>query len=509
MKYSVLYVLSFFLSFPILGQQVNPREYAATISQQDLKKLLTIIASDSLEGRETGTRGQKMAAAFIAEEFKQLGLHPVVPTQTGPSFLQNFTLENYAENGIYLGSGDNRFSLGDDILFAGLNGMEHPLKNKIVFIPHEKTKNFAGIKIRDNIVLVAGINMTTNEQRELTANAYKHGANMVIIIPFKSREAFKKYKRSEGRNYARRHYAFAQMADKRMPRGYFLVSPQIGASLLGVTQEVMQNLLDSGLNADEINKLNARKRTISYFTSLPTKQITTENILGYLEGTDKKDELVVITAHYDHLGHRGEIIYNGADDDGSGTTSVLEIAEAFAKAKAGGHVPKRSILFMMFTGEEKGLIGSQYYTSHPIFPLATTVVDLNIDMVGRHDKAHDGNREFVYVVGSDRLSSDLHQLSEQTNATFTHLSLDYTYNDENHPDRIYYRSDHWNFAKHQVPIIFYFNGVHEDYHQPTDTVDKIEFDLLQKRAQLVFYTAWAIANKDQRLVVDKIKDVKP
>jgi Zn-dependent M28 family amino/carboxypeptidase len=270
----------------------------------------------------------------------------------------------------------------------------------------------------------------------------------------------------------------------------------------------MATMLSEGIPDSFIDKINSKELSISYFTSLPSISIDTENVLGYLEGTDKKDEVIVITAHYDHIGLRGEQINNGADDDGSGTSAVIEVAEAYALAKAAGHGPRRSILFMTVTGEEKGLIGSHYYTNNPVFPLESTVVDLNMDMIGRHDKVHDDDREFVYLVGSDRLSTELHELSEKANSTFTKLSLDYTYNDESHPMKIYYRSDHWNFAKHNVPIIFYFNGVHDDYHRPTDTVDKIEFDLLQKRAQLVFYTSWIIANREQRLVIDKLQNTE-
>jgi Zn-dependent M28 family amino/carboxypeptidase len=257
-------------------------------------------------------------------------------------------------------------------------------------------------------------------------------------------------------------------------------------------------------NYGDIEKIKPGK--ITYATEMMISEVETENVLGYLEGSDKKDELVIVTAHYDHIGRNGEQINNGADDDGSGTTSVMEIAQAFVEAKKAGHGPRRSMLFMTVTGEEKGLLGSAYYTNNPIFPLENTVVDLNIDMIGRTDEAHVEDREFVYLVGSNRLSSELHDLSEEVNKTFTNLSLDYTYNDENHPDRIYYRSDHWNFAKNNVPVIFYFNGTHDDYHRPTDTVDKIEFDLLQKRAQLVFYTAWVVANRDNRLVVDQLED---
>ena len=157
---------------------------------------------------------------------------------------------------------------------------------------------------------------------------------------------------------------------------------------------------------------------------------------------------------------------------------------------------------MTVTGEEEGLFGSENYVTHPVFPLANTVVDLNIDMIGRTDPGHSQDKNYVYVIGSDKLSTKLHELSENTNNTYSRLALDYTYNDQNHPEMLYYRSDHWNFAKNNVPIIFYFDGIHEDYHKPSDEVGKIEFDILAKRAQLVFHTAWEIANREERIVPD-------
>ena len=247
----------------------------------------------------------------------------------------------------------------------------------------------------------------------------------------------------------------------------------------------------------------------NYLQNIPVEYLrgmandASENVVAYIKGTEKPDEYVVISAHYDHLGISGATVYNGADDDGSGTSAVLEIAEAFQKAVKEGHGPKRSVVFLNLTGEEEGLFGSRYYTEHPIFPLENTVVDLNIDMVGRFDVKHAEHPEFVYLIGADKLSTELHNLSEATNKKYTKLVLDYTYNDENDPNRFYYRSDHYNFAKNNIPIIFYFNGVHEDYHKITDTPDKIRYDLLQKRAKLVFYTAWEIANRKNRLVVDK------
>jgi hypothetical protein len=233
------------------------------------------------------------------------------------------------------------------------------------------------------------------------------------------------------------------------------------------------------------------------------KTVETENVIAIIKGSEKPDEYVVITAHLDHVGITDGEIYNGADDDGSGTVALLEIAEAFKKAADKGKGPKRSIVFLHVTGEEKGLLGSAYYADNPVYPLANTVVNLNVDMIGRIDPTRrEKNRDYVYLIGSDHDSIDLHELSEQTNAESVNMTLDYRFNDKNDPNRFYYRSDHYNFAKNGIPIIFYFTGTHADYHQPSDTPDKIEYDLLELRSKLIFYTAWNIANRDKRIVVD-------
>ncbi|MCI2227906.1 M28 family metallopeptidase [Polaribacter sp. MSW13] len=235
---------------------------------------------------------------------------------------------------------------------------------------------------------------------------------------------------------------------------------------------------------------------------------SSENVVAFIKGTEKPDEIVVISAHLDHEGIKNGKIYNGADDDGSGTVAVLEIAEAFQKAVKAGKGPKRSILFLHVTGEEKGLLGSKYYTENPLFPIANTVCDLNIDMIGRIDDRHKADPNYVYLIGSDKLSTELHNLSEAVNKKYMNINLDYKYNDENDPNRYYYRSDHYNFAKHNVPIIFYFNGTHVDYHKHTDTPDKINYELLENRTRLVFYTAWEVANRENRIIADKVEQKK-
>ena len=253
------------------------------------------------------------------------------------------------------------------------------------------------------------------------------------------------------------------------------------------------------------------KKLGSYYQKVPSSFMKkrgggnlpdSENILAFIEGSEKPKEIIVVSAHYDHVGTKNGVVYNGADDDGSGTVAVMQIAKAFQSAKKKGKGPKRSVLFLHVTGEEHGLFGSSYYSENPVFPLSNTIADLNIDMIGRDDAANRG-KSYVYVIGSEMLSSELKIINEAANKKTHNLELNYKYDDPNDPDRLYYRSDHYNFAKQGIPVGFYFDGIHEDYHPPTDDAEKIDFNLLQKRTQLIFTTAWELANRNSRIVVDK------
>ncbi len=230
-----------------------------------------------------------------------------------------------------------------------------------------------------------------------------------------------------------------------------------------------------------------------------------ENIWAFIEGSEKPEEVIVISAHYDHVGIENGEVYNGADDDGSGTSALLEIAQAFQMAKKAGHGPKRSIIFLHVTGEEHGLLGSRYYSENPLFPLANTVADVNIDMIGRRDALHADTNNYVYIIGANRLSSELDHISATMNQKYVGLDLDYRFNDPKDPNRFYERSDHYNFAKFGIPSVFFFNGVHADYHKKSDEPNKIEYDALEKRTQLAFVIAWELANRKDRIVVDVIK----
>ena len=243
----------------------------------------------------------------------------------------------------------------------------------------------------------------------------------------------------------------------------------------------------------------------SYFQKVPLRgKLHTYNVMGFVEGSTYPDEVIIVSAHYDHLGSKKGKIYRGADDNASGTSALMEISQSFTLAVKDGNRPKRSVLFLALGGEEKGLIGSAYYADdNPIFPLENTVANLNMDMIGHLDELHPKDPNFVSIVGSDWQSTDLHVIHEKANKEYVNLELDYTFNSISHPERFFYRSDQYNFAKHGIPVIFYTSGDHEDYHQVTDTIDRLKFERIKKVAQLVFHTAWEIANRDERIKVDK------
>ena len=232
--------------------------------------------------------------------------------------------------------------------------------------------------------------------------------------------------------------------------------------------------------------------------------VKTENVAAIIKGDVYPNEYIVLTAHLDHVGIEDGEIYNGADDDGSGSMALLEIAQAFKLAELDGNKPKRSIVILHVSAEEKGLLGSEYYSENPLYPLDETITNLNVDMIGRTDPTRESdNDNYIYLIGTDRLSSMLHETSEKVNSRTVNLELDYRFNAWDDPNRFYERSDHFNFAKNNIPVIFYFSGTHEDYHGPGDTPDKIRYDLLTQRSRLIFHTAWELANMDKRIEVDQ------
>ncbi len=475
----------------------NPKAFAKSITIEDLQKHLYIIADDAMQGRETATEGQRKAAAYIENEFKSIGLLPG-STSGYQMFFPVYvdSLQNAA-----ISVNDQPFIPGRD--FSVNLGDNHPASYRFSEVV------FAGYGISDS---------THNDYQDLNVN----GKLVMVLsegvagdIPEDNRKRFSLYTQQINalKNGAAALLVVSKVIDTPAIKGRMYVNKYRNAlriNTFSVSEALAEAIIGKDLSTLKPGIQNESAPGRSYKSDIALDfnktaiPMQSSNVLGLLEGSDLKDEYVVLTAHYDHLGTKDGIVWNGADDDGSGTVTILELAKAFAKAKAAGKGPRRSILFMTVSGEEKGLWGSDYYSSHPVYPLNKTSVNLNIDMVGRIDpgRKHGDSTNYVYVIGDDKLSSDLKPISESINKKYSKMELDYKYNDPNDPERIYYRSDHYNFAKMGVPVIFYFSGLHPDYHKPTDTPDKINYNLMQKRARLVFYTAWDMANRDDMLKRD-------
>lgn len=498
--------------------QNNPEEYAGSITKEDLTTQLTILAGPGMEGRETATEGQRKAATYIAEQFKQFGLLPAPGTkdyqQEFPLFFDTLKNAGLIVDGKKLVFGkdflataqanDTRKVKGKLLVFAGY-GISDSLyndytgkdvKGKIVIVFSGEPKNEKGY-------VVSGTSRPTKwtfpgNTAKATAARQQGAAAVIVINPNVSSFTPESIVAAGKTNI----YYPKPAGKESETLNLVTLSHAVAEQLLGKDQ--FARLYTKAKAGQPLNEENILvKKKVKFDFSEEKVPRFSSNVVGYIEGTDKKDEYVVMTGHYDHLGKKGDLIFYGADDDGSGTVGVVEMAKAFAKAKAEGNGPRRSIVFMTVSGEEKGLLGSQYYSENPLFSLDKTSVNLNTDMIGRIDpsRKYGDSTNYVYVIGEDRLSSDLLKITDEVNAKYSNLELDRKFN-ANDPNRFYFRSDHYNFAKKGVPIIFYFNGTHADYHKVSDTVDKINFDLLTKRVRLVFHTAWVMANRDEMLKRD-------
>ncbi len=481
----------------------SPSAFAASITADDLKRHLYIIAGAEMEGRDTPSPGLEKAADYIESHFRSLGLAP----GNGDSYRQRYELTKDSMTSTSLKINGTSFELFKDFQpNAQLNHTAALRFSELVFagygIVDGQLDAYKDLEVAGKLVMIVegmpegfkpsvqGFGSPVSLFGKLAKARQKGVAAVLVVAGNFPRKAV-----SSSAFYELNGYPAAIYPQT------FSVSTGIAEKILGdpgkdIMDKMKKNALLPGVYKANIN--------LDYYTE--TSSAYASNVVGLLEGTDKKDEYVLITSHYDHVGKRKDgTIYYGADDDGSGTTGILELAEAFAKAKAAGKGPRRSIVFMTVSGEEKGLWGSEHYSEHPIFPLDKTTVDLNIDMIGRIGTEYQKDRDsvnYIYIIGDDKLSSELAPITDAVNARSSKLKLDRKYNDPNDKNRFYYRSDHYNFARKGVPVIFYFNGVHADYHQPTDTPDKINYKLMAKRAQLVFYTAWEMANRDAMLKRD-------
>jgi hypothetical protein len=514
---SIVLIAALFFS---LGRSANlpvpdaARHGYEAIQPENMKAILTFLAADELEGREAGHRGLDVAAKFLESQYRLAGLTPA-PGQL--SMLQQFLIQESKFNpastiAIHKKEKDQDtvqgFTFLRDFIPMGRITQSCRIEAPVVFAGfgfknEERGYNdFKGIKPAGKILLL----LSGTPQ-------FEAGAKTFTIRPDRFRGARQKAKQARDADAV----ALLVVMDNAIPREQYLnfwrdhstvkllddpdelphiyITQTLADSLLRPSGWSVESLKSKIVENQAPHSFEIRMTRLTLDLRIDSQIKTTQNVVAYLEGSDPllKHEVVAFGAHYDHIGvdSTGDA-FNGADDDGSGTTGILEIARAFA---ANPNRPRRSLLFVSHTAEEKGLLGSRYYTDHPLVPLENTVAQLNVDMIGRNDT------NSVYIIGSDFLSRELHEINEAANATIG-MQFDYKFNDKEDPNRFYYRSDHYNYARRGIPIIFYFSGVHEDYHKPSDTVDKINFEKMAKVARLIYLTGWYIADREARLKID-------
>lgn len=544
------------LTAPLPGRAAAPRRQvrpaaaaAATsdsvganlITQNQLRAYLTFIADDALEGRNTPSRGLDIAAKYLASNLARLGLKPMGDNGT---YFQKITLRrtdvDTAKTSVSLAGNTLRY--GDDYLISprGVNADATLTSAPLVYVgsgyvvPSKNINAYAGINVRGKVLVVNdGLpnGFSFQELRRLrrqefeTPASYARANGAVAVIRLPSAQAAENWSafRSGFRQFAR-DWRMARF-DEETPGGTaagpaavpeILAGPtMVEALFAGEKQTAAQVMAPPAASGPAAFDLSAGK-TLSGAIRAANAEATTQNVVAVLQGSDPvlKNEYVAFGAHYDHVGMRengapgADNIFNGADDDGSGTVAILSLAEAFARTNPR---PRRSLLFVWHAGEEKGLWGSDYFTRFPTVPLKSIVTQLNIDMIGRSKRASDTdarNAELsgpaeIYAIGSKMMSSDLANVSERARKAAGLVTFNYRYDDPNDPNRFFFRSDHFNYARRGVPIIFYFDGVHEDYHRVGDEVSKIDFAKMERVARTVYRTGRTIANLPRRPVVDR------
>jgi Zn-dependent M28 family amino/carboxypeptidase len=515
------------------------RRLADQITAAQLKDYLYFVASDEMEGRDTPSRGLDITAKFLATHLSRWGLKPAGDNGT---YFQRIAMQRVKLDPANTRAevGGQTFGFGEDLLAQPIAGT---VTAPLVYVNHGwviKGKNidpYQGIDVKDKIVVVLGgglpkgvtfAELSAGKQGVdwITPNAYAetHGAKAVIAIP--NKQVLTNWPRLSQNLTTGGSLTVEKF--KKAGEGAKIPSVTISEKALNALLQGETQTAATLLNREQAEGVKAfdfsagKKVTLTVATK--TEQVYTQNVVAIAEGRDSvlKNEYVAIGSHYDHVGtgapggagrapslkgDTGDNIWNGADDDASGTVAMLAIAETLSKNPP----PKRSVLFVWHCGEEKGLWGSRYFVENPTVPLANIVTQINLDMIGRSRPEGDANPanaklagpNEIYVIGSKMMSTQLGELSENTNHAYLNLKLNYLYDDPKDPNRFFYRSDHYNYAKNGIPIIFYFDGEHEDYHRPGDHPDKIDYPKMEKVVRTIFVTMWELASVPVRPRVDK------
>ncbi len=522
MKNCIGIVIFLFAALALNAQDIN-------ISKQNLVNDLTYLAGASCVGRGSDQEGILAAAKFIEDRLENLGIPAFQGATQNQEFLkgyrQNVPLKKEIINAVDLRISDDAFNYKNqfwvntgytetsiaakDLVFVGyginakgFNELEGDLTNKVIVVLEGEPTSSDGKSLIDpeKNQSVWGQSISF----KLSAVSAKNPAAILVITKnFKNIAQLYQYRAEHPQIKLNipvdSSATFFITQNPVIPT--FFMNEKMSAKVLKLLRISEKKVLKS--YRKQLKPI--RKTVKENFNASISRTIDTfesPNIMAFLPGSDLSQEVLVVSAHYDHLGIEGEEIYYGADDNGTGTVALLALAQAYVENIKKGKRPKRSILFLWVTAEEKGLLGSNFFTEKPPFEINNIVANLNIDMIGRTDKAHENNSKYIYIIGGDRTSLDLHNLNEQANAESVNIELDYTFNDPKDPNRYYYRSDHYNFVKNGIPAIFYFSGIHDDYHKPTDTVDKIDFDKMKTIIELVYRTSWMIVNRPDRIVSD-------
>jgi len=488
--FTVIFLISTIFSF---GQDQILMDASNSIKIDELKEKMYAYSSDEFEGRGTPSKGQQLAVEYLVNHYKNLGIASV----KNDSYLQAVPLQLEDKPNISLNISNQKFIYYQDYI-SYANGPDRNYDSvEIIFagygIDDPAYSDYLNIDVKNKIVVaIGGEPLDENENYFINGNSKSKWSNSREEIGLKKSIAknkgaqalilvddylFRRYK-------SRFQYSDSGRGEKRMALG-------------NDEENNFQVLLFSEKHKNFFSK---ESLSLNMTFNKNIQSFTADNVAAIIKGSEFPNEYIILTAHLDHVLPYNGKIYNGADDNGSGTVAMLEIAESFALAKKLGKEPKRSIVFLHVTAEERGLLGSKYYADHePLVPIKQTVANLNMDMMGRADPERGvRNLNYVYIIGSDILSDDLHNINIDANK-YANLELDFRFNGINHPDQFYYRSDHFHFIKNNIPAIFYFSGVHEDYHQPTDTAEKILYEPYKKRVKLIFHTAWSLANRNDRI----------
>ncbi|MPY87077.1 MAG: M28 family peptidase [Luteitalea sp.] len=492
------------------------------ITAADLRSHLTFIAADELEGRSTPSRGLDTAARYIASHLSRWGLEPAGDSDT---YFQRIVLvaRRVDRNTSRVTLGRRAFTHGEDFLAGSTPGK---MSGPLVYVGHghvikeRRVNPYAGLDIKGKVIvahdaLPDGVRRADLKGKKSVdwddpmSAAERLGAVGIVYLP--SYRTLTMWRRTAERPM----YAVEKFqSDERAPLPSITASAALVGALFDDEKVTPEAVLAGAISGKPAKPFALEGRKVLTATvALTTRHAQTQNVVAVVEGADPKlrHECVALGAHYDHVGlgtGSGDIIYNGADDDGSGTTALLAMAEVFATVSPR---PKRSVLFTWHAGEERGLWGSEYFTRFPTVPLDRIVAQLNIDMIGRSRKPGDTNPansnltgpDATYVIGSTLMSTELERISRDVNAGLLNLKFDYKYDAPDDRERLFYRSDHYNYAKHNIPVIFYFSGLHEDYHDVGDSADKIDYAKMEKVARTIYATARTLADRPRRPAVDK------